>query len=137
MFINLGVLRTVGTVFHTLYDNRDLCVSFPEQRVGLQITQIDIVMWVKTNHMFSPYQVVLPGPIDEEELDGVFAVSRVSLREGGGLQHTEVWAVLRGGQVLIYPTDQQGHRERLTLNLETQYSKSHRASLFGLHVYTA
>ncbi|CAB1333183.1 unnamed protein product [Coregonus sp. 'balchen'] len=46
--------------------------------------------------MFSPYQVVLPGPIDEEELDGVFAVSRVSLREGGGLQHTEVWAVLRG-----------------------------------------
>lgn len=120
-----------------LDDNRGLCVNFPEQRVGLQITQTDIVMWVKTNHMFSPYQVVLPEPIDEEELDGVFAVSRVSLREGGGLQHTEVWAVLRGGQVLIYPTDLQRHRERLTLNPETQYSKSHLTSLFGLRVYTA
>nr|XP_029476849.1 arf-GAP with Rho-GAP domain, ANK repeat and PH domain-containing protein 1-like isoform X2 [Oncorhynchus nerka] len=73
------------------------------------------------NHLLHILRVVLPGPIDEEELDGVFAVSRVSLREGGGLQHTEVWAVLRGGQVLVYPTDQQRHRERLTLNPETQY----------------
>nr|XP_046172654.1 arf-GAP with Rho-GAP domain, ANK repeat and PH domain-containing protein 1-like isoform X2 [Oncorhynchus gorbuscha] len=73
------------------------------------------------NHLLHILRVVLPEPIDEEELDGVFAVSRVSLREGGGLQHTEVWAVLRGGQVLVYPTDQQRHRERLTLNPETQY----------------
>ncbi|XP_041749167.1 arf-GAP with Rho-GAP domain, ANK repeat and PH domain-containing protein 1-like [Coregonus clupeaformis] len=72
-------------------------------------------------HLLHILKVVLPGPIDEEELDKGFAVSRVSLREGGGLQHTEVWAVLRGGQVLIYPTDQQRHRERLTLNRESQY----------------
>ncbi|XP_029526027.2 arf-GAP with Rho-GAP domain, ANK repeat and PH domain-containing protein 1-like [Oncorhynchus nerka] len=71
-------------------------------------------------HLLHILKVVLPGPI-EEELDRGFAMSRVSLREGGGLQHNEVWAVLRGGQVLIYPTDQQRHRERLTLNLETQY----------------
>ncbi|CAB1315899.1 unnamed protein product [Coregonus sp. 'balchen'] len=72
-------------------------------------------------HLLHILKVVLPGPIDEEELDKGFAVSQVSLREGGGLQHTEVWAVLRGGQVLIYPTDQQRHRERLTLNQESQY----------------
>ncbi|XP_055797306.1 arf-GAP with Rho-GAP domain, ANK repeat and PH domain-containing protein 1-like [Salvelinus fontinalis] len=72
-------------------------------------------------HLLHILKVVLPGPIDEEVPDRGFAMSRVSLREGGGLQHNEVWAVLRGGQVLIYPTDQQRHRERLTLNLETQY----------------
>ncbi|XP_010892991.2 arf-GAP with Rho-GAP domain, ANK repeat and PH domain-containing protein 1 isoform X1 [Esox lucius] len=72
-------------------------------------------------HLLHILKVVLPGPLDEEDLDGVFAVSRVSLREGEGLQHAEVWAVLRGGQVLIYPTDHQRQKERLTLTPDSQY----------------
>ncbi|KAL0993884.1 hypothetical protein UPYG_G00115170 [Umbra pygmaea] len=72
-------------------------------------------------HLLHILKVVLPGPVDEEELYGLIAVSRVPLREGGGLQHTEVWAALRAGQVLIYPTDGQHQREKLTLTPDSQY----------------
>ncbi|XP_045064145.1 arf-GAP with Rho-GAP domain, ANK repeat and PH domain-containing protein 1 isoform X2 [Coregonus clupeaformis] len=111
-------LREVISIFHRSNGSTHEfeMVTLTDQLVCSADTKEDLL-----NHLLHILRVVLPGPIDEEELDGVFAVSRVSLREGGGLQHTEVWAVLRGGQVLVYPTDQQRHRERLTLNLETQY----------------
>ncbi|CDQ87862.1 unnamed protein product [Oncorhynchus mykiss] len=120
-------LREVISIFHssngycnlmtlTLSTHEFEMVTLTDALVCNADTEEDLL-----NHLLHILRVVLPGPIDEEELDGVFAVSRVSLREGGGLQHTEVWAVLRGGQVLVYPTDQQRHRERLTLNPETQY----------------
>nr|XP_023842994.1 arf-GAP with Rho-GAP domain, ANK repeat and PH domain-containing protein 1 [Salvelinus alpinus] len=111
-------LREVVSIFHSSNGSTHEfeMVTLTDQLVCYADTEEDLL-----NHLLHILRVVLPGPIDEEELDGVFAVSRVSLREGGGLQHTEVWAVLRGGQVLVYPTDQQRHRERLTLNPETQY----------------
>ncbi|XP_013985054.2 arf-GAP with Rho-GAP domain, ANK repeat and PH domain-containing protein 1 isoform X1 [Salmo salar] len=111
-------LREVISIFHSSNGSTHEfeMVTLTDQLVCNADTEEDLL-----NHLLHILRVVLPEPIDEEELDGVFAVSRVSLREGGGLQHTEVWAVLRGGQVLVYPTDQQRHRERLTLNPETQY----------------
>ncbi|KAJ8390589.1 hypothetical protein AAFF_G00101950 [Aldrovandia affinis] len=56
------------------------------------------------SHLRHILKVVLPGPVLDEELEGVHAVSRVSMREGGGLQHSEVWVALKCTEILIYPT---------------------------------
>ncbi|KAM9450312.1 arf-GAP with Rho-GAP domain, ANK repeat and PH domain-containing protein 1 isoform 1-T2 [Clarias gariepinus] len=54
------------------------------------------------NHMMHIVKVVMPGSLLEEELDGVMGVSRLSLREGRKLEHTDVWAMIRPGEILIY-----------------------------------
>ncbi|KAL6469628.1 hypothetical protein MHYP_G00207470 [Metynnis hypsauchen] len=73
-------------------------------------------------HMLHIIRVVMPGPLADEELDGVMAVSRLSLREGTGLQHAEVWASLRPGEMLIYPTLPHTPRSVFPVNPHTQYS---------------
>ncbi|XP_036443855.1 arf-GAP with Rho-GAP domain, ANK repeat and PH domain-containing protein 1 isoform X1 [Colossoma macropomum] len=74
------------------------------------------------SHMLHIIRVVMPGPLADEELEGVMAVSRLSLREGSGLQHAEVWASLRPGEMLIYPTLPHTPRSVFPLNLHTHYS---------------
>ncbi|KAI4882270.1 hypothetical protein NFI96_027223 [Prochilodus magdalenae] len=72
-------------------------------------------------HMLHIIRVVMPGPLVDEELEGVMAVSRLSLREGKGLQHAEVWASLRPGEMLIYPTLPHTPRSVIPLNPHMHY----------------
>ncbi|KAJ8347893.1 hypothetical protein SKAU_G00264820 [Synaphobranchus kaupii] len=65
-------------------------------------------------HLIHILKVVLPGPVLDEELEGVYTVSRVAMREGGDLQHTEVWVALKHNEILIYPT---GGRQKYKLLL--------------------
>ncbi|XP_072517548.1 arf-GAP with Rho-GAP domain, ANK repeat and PH domain-containing protein 1 isoform X2 [Salminus brasiliensis] len=74
------------------------------------------------SHMLHIMRVVMPGPLMDEELEEVMAVSRVSLREGRGLQHAEVWVSLRPGEMLIYPTLPHTPRSVIPLNQHTHYS---------------
>ncbi|MCJ8741283.1 hypothetical protein PDJAM_G00068800 [Pangasius djambal] len=74
------------------------------------------------NHMLHIIRVVMPGPLLEEELGGVMGVSRLSLREGSGLQHAEVWATIRPGEILIYPSHTHTPPTRILLNLHTRCS---------------
>lgn len=69
------------------------------------------------------FQVVIPGPLLEAELVGVMGVSRLSLREGSGLQYTEVWVTIRPGEILIYPLHTQAPRTSIILNQHTCYSE--------------
>ncbi|XP_062392799.1 arf-GAP with Rho-GAP domain, ANK repeat and PH domain-containing protein 1 [Sardina pilchardus] len=68
------------------------------------------------NHLLHILKVVLPCPVEDAEVSGIFAASRVSVREGGGLQHTEAWVAIRDGEVLFFPTDPQKPKERLALS---------------------
>ncbi|KAF4077234.1 hypothetical protein AMELA_G00205640 [Ameiurus melas] len=74
------------------------------------------------NHMQHIVKVVIPGPLLEAELVGVMGVSRLSLREGSGLQYTEVWAMIRPGEILIYPVHTRTPRTSIILNQYTCYS---------------
>ncbi|XP_035383109.1 arf-GAP with Rho-GAP domain, ANK repeat and PH domain-containing protein 1 isoform X2 [Electrophorus electricus] len=87
------------------------------------------------SHMLHIIRVVLPGPLTDEELEGVLAVSRVSLLEGAGLQHVEVWALLRPGQLLICPLLPHALRRAVTLSQNTHYNL--RASENIIEVTTA
>ncbi|XP_060791271.1 arf-GAP with Rho-GAP domain, ANK repeat and PH domain-containing protein 2 isoform X2 [Neoarius graeffei] len=71
------------------------------------------------NHMLHIIKVVMPRPLLEEELIGVMGVSRLSLREGSGLQHAEVWAMIRPGEILIYPLHTHTHRIPIIINQHT------------------
>ncbi|KAI1903107.1 hypothetical protein AGOR_G00023800 [Albula goreensis] len=72
------------------------------------------------SHLTHILRVVLPGRVLDEELQGVLAVSRVSMREGGGLQHSEVWVALKCNEMLIYPTG--GHqKDKLLLTANTAW----------------
>lgn len=68
--------------------------------------------------------MVLPGSVEDAEVTGVLAVSRVSMREGSGLQYTEVWVALRAGELLLFPTDPLKAKERLALSADQHYSTS-------------
>ncbi|XP_015207288.2 arf-GAP with Rho-GAP domain, ANK repeat and PH domain-containing protein 1 isoform X2 [Lepisosteus oculatus] len=59
---------------------------------------------VLSSHMQHIMKVLLPWPVPSSELDGVRAFTRVSLREGGRLEHREVWAALRNNELLLYST---------------------------------
>lgn len=67
-------------------------------------------------------QVVLPGNVQESDVTGLLAASRVSMREGSGLQHTEAWVALRAGELLLFPTDAKRAKERLALFGDQQHS---------------
>ncbi|XP_036381650.1 arf-GAP with Rho-GAP domain, ANK repeat and PH domain-containing protein 1 [Megalops cyprinoides] len=69
-------------------------------------------------HLTHILKVVLPGSVQDEELEGVHAVSRVSMREGGGLQYSEVWVALRRNEMLIYPTGGR-KKDKLVLTPDT------------------
>lgn len=60
--------------------------------------------------------MVLPDSVENTEVTGVFAATRVSVLEGNGLQHTEAWAAIRANEVLVFPTDSQKPKEKLTLS---------------------
>ncbi|KAJ8276405.1 hypothetical protein COCON_G00081570 [Conger conger] len=70
------------------------------------------------SHLTHILKVVLPGPVLDEELEGVFTVSRVAMREGGDLQHTEVWVALKHNEMLIYPTGER-QKDKLLLTPDT------------------
>ncbi|XP_028838944.1 arf-GAP with Rho-GAP domain, ANK repeat and PH domain-containing protein 1 isoform X2 [Denticeps clupeoides] len=74
-------------------------------------------------HLMYILKVILPDGVRlwTGELDGVFAAARVLLLEEGGLQHREVWVTMRAGEIYIYPTDPQKHRERLVLSTGQQF----------------
>ncbi|XP_076843021.1 arf-GAP with Rho-GAP domain, ANK repeat and PH domain-containing protein 1 isoform X2 [Brachyhypopomus gauderio] len=73
-------------------------------------------------HMLYIIRVVVPGPLAAEELDGVMAVSRLSLLEGGQLHHVDVWASLRPGELLFYPSQPHDLQRALPLSPHTHYS---------------
>lgn len=75
-------------------------------------------------HLTHILKVVLPGPLEEAELGVLMGVARVSLREGGGVHHADVWAGLVRGGVILYCTDPQRHRERLALSPDALYKLS-------------
>ncbi|XP_064206750.1 arf-GAP with Rho-GAP domain, ANK repeat and PH domain-containing protein 1 isoform X1 [Anguilla rostrata] len=72
-------------------------------------------------HLTHILKVVLPGPVSDEELEGVFTVSRVAMREGGDLQHTEVWVALKDNEILIYPTGGR-QKDKLPLTPDTAFN---------------
>ncbi|XP_027024652.2 arf-GAP with Rho-GAP domain, ANK repeat and PH domain-containing protein 1 isoform X1 [Tachysurus fulvidraco] len=72
------------------------------------------------NHMLHIIKVVMPNPLLEEELDGVMGVSQLSLREGSGLKHAEVWVMIRAGEIIIYPLHTHTPRTPITLNQHTR-----------------
>ncbi|XP_018598568.1 arf-GAP with Rho-GAP domain, ANK repeat and PH domain-containing protein 1 isoform X1 [Scleropages formosus] len=65
-------------------------------------------------HLTHILKVVLPGSVSDEDLQGVHAVSRVWLREGEDLRHTEVWVALRNNEILIYPIE-GGNQDKMLL----------------------
>ncbi|KAJ8266950.1 hypothetical protein GJAV_G00136530 [Gymnothorax javanicus] len=69
-------------------------------------------------HLLHILKVVLPEPPSDEELEGMFTVSRVAMREGGDLQHTEVWAALKNNEILFFPTGGQ-KKDKLLLTQST------------------
>ncbi|XP_048092062.1 arf-GAP with Rho-GAP domain, ANK repeat and PH domain-containing protein 1 isoform X1 [Alosa alosa] len=73
------------------------------------------------SHLLHILKVVLPCTVEDAEVTGIFAASRVSVREGDGLQHTEAWVALRDGEALFFPTDPQKPKERLTLSTVQRY----------------
>ncbi|KAL2095204.1 hypothetical protein ACEWY4_009923 [Coilia grayii] len=73
-------------------------------------------------HLLHILKVVLPGSVEDAEVTGVLAVSRVSMREGSGLQYTEVWVALRAGELLLFPTDPLKAKERLALSADQHYN---------------
>lgn len=68
-------------------------------------------------------QVVVPGPPDEKDLEGVMAISQVYLREGHGLKHAEIWAMIRAGELLIFPSQRNIPPSTIDLNHHTLYSE--------------
>ena len=66
--------------------------------------------------------MVLPTSVEDAEVTGLFAASRVSVLEGHGLQHTEAWVALRPGEVLVFPTDPLKTKERLALSTDQRHS---------------
>ncbi|MCI4387055.1 hypothetical protein PGIGA_G00069670 [Pangasianodon gigas] len=74
------------------------------------------------NHMLHIIKVVMPSPLLEEDLGGVMGVSRLSLREGSGLQHAEVWATIQPGEILIYPSHTYTPPTHILLNQHTRCS---------------
>lgn len=60
--------------------------------------------------------MVLPDNVENSEVIGVFAATRVSVLEGNGLQHTEAWAAIRASEALLFPTDPQKPKEKLALS---------------------
>ncbi|XP_062846204.1 arf-GAP with Rho-GAP domain, ANK repeat and PH domain-containing protein 1 [Trichomycterus rosablanca] len=73
-------------------------------------------------HLLHVIKVLVPGQPDERDLEGAMAISQVYLREGRGLQHAEVWALIRPGEVFIFPSQPNSPRSTVTLNQQTQYN---------------
>ncbi|MBN3297453.1 ARAP1 protein, partial [Amia calva] len=77
------------------------------------------------SHMLHIIKVLLPCALPDLELEGVQALSRVSLREGGKLEHKDVWAMLRHDKLLLYPTKGgQGDRVLLTTSMTCNLGSS-------------
>ncbi|KAI2650959.1 Arf-GAP with Rho-GAP domain, ANK repeat and PH domain-containing protein 1 [Labeo rohita] len=70
------------------------------------------------NHMLHIMKIVLAGAVVDEDLLGVCAVSRVSIREGAALQCAEVWCTLQDGEMSIHST--QGSTDTVILDSQTR-----------------
>ncbi|XP_012687952.2 arf-GAP with Rho-GAP domain, ANK repeat and PH domain-containing protein 1 isoform X2 [Clupea harengus] len=77
---------------------------------------------VLLTHLLYILKVVLPTSVEDAEVTGLFAASRVSVLEGHGLQHTEAWVALRPGEVLVFPTDPLKTKERLALSTDQRHN---------------
>lgn len=71
------------------------------------------------SHMTHIMKVVLADTVKQDDLLGVFAVSKLSIREGAALQFAEVWCSLQEGEMSIH-TLQLRSRETLILNAQTR-----------------
>ncbi|KAG1930880.1 arf-GAP with Rho-GAP domain, ANK repeat and PH domain-containing protein 1 isoform X2 [Pimephales promelas] len=69
-------------------------------------------------HMLHIMKILLAGAVVDDDLVGVFAVSRACLREGAALQCAEVWCTLQAGEMTIH-TKQHGSRDTVILGAQT------------------
>ncbi|XP_052444746.1 arf-GAP with Rho-GAP domain, ANK repeat and PH domain-containing protein 1 isoform X2 [Carassius gibelio] len=69
-------------------------------------------------HMLHIMKIVLAGVVVEEDLLGVCAVSRASIREGAALQCAEVWCTLHDGEMSIHT--KHGSTDTVTLDSQTR-----------------
>lgn len=60
----------------------------------------------------------------DDDLLGVFAVSRACLREGAALQCAEVWCTLQAGEMTIH-SKQHGSRDTVILGAQTGCRQYH------------
>ncbi|XP_052392286.1 arf-GAP with Rho-GAP domain, ANK repeat and PH domain-containing protein 1-like [Carassius gibelio] len=70
------------------------------------------------SHMLHIMKIVLAGAVVEEDLLGVCAVSRASIREGAALQCAEVWCTLQDGEMSIHT--KHGSTDTVTLDSQTR-----------------
>ncbi|KAL1252394.1 hypothetical protein QQF64_017087 [Cirrhinus molitorella] len=75
------------------------------------------------SHMLHIMKIVLAGAVVDEDLMGVCAVSRASIREGAALQCAEVWCTLQDGEMSIHTT--QGSTDTVTLDNQTRCHLQH------------
>ncbi|XP_073680055.1 arf-GAP with Rho-GAP domain, ANK repeat and PH domain-containing protein 1 [Garra rufa] len=75
------------------------------------------------SHMLHIMKIVLAGAVVDEDLLGVCAVSRASIREGAALQCAEVWCTLQDGEMSIHTT--QGSTDTVTLDSRTRCHLQH------------
>ncbi|XP_051733518.1 arf-GAP with Rho-GAP domain, ANK repeat and PH domain-containing protein 1 isoform X3 [Ctenopharyngodon idella] len=75
-------------------------------------------------HMLHIMKVVLAGAVVDDDLLGVCAVSRASIREGAALQCAEVWCTLQEGEMTIH-TKQHGSRDTVFLDAQTRCHLQH------------
>ncbi|XP_043077034.1 arf-GAP with Rho-GAP domain, ANK repeat and PH domain-containing protein 1 isoform X2 [Puntigrus tetrazona] len=71
---------------------------------------------VLLSHMLHIMKVVLAGAVPDEDLPGVRAVSRASIRQGAALQSAEVWCTLQDGEMSVH----RGHGSSDTLALDNR-----------------
>lgn len=60
----------------------------------------------------------------DEDLEGVYAISRASVREGSALNCAEVWCTLQTGMLIMY-TLPHCSRDKLPLGSETHCCQYH------------
>uniref|UniRef100_A0A8C1DMU1 Arf-GAP with Rho-GAP domain, ANK repeat and PH domain-containing protein 1-like n=1 Tax=Cyprinus carpio carpio TaxID=630221 RepID=A0A8C1DMU1_CYPCA len=75
------------------------------------------------SHMLHIMKIVLAGAVVEEDLLGVCAVSRASIREGAVLQCAEVWCTLQDGEMSIHT--KHGSTDTVTLDSQTRCHLQH------------
>lgn len=72
---------------------------------------------------------MLAGVVVDDDLVGVCAVSRASIREGAALQCAEVWCTLQEGEMTIH-TKEHSSRDTVFLGAQTRCRKYHTSHQF-------
>ncbi|XP_073727114.1 arf-GAP with Rho-GAP domain, ANK repeat and PH domain-containing protein 1 [Misgurnus anguillicaudatus] len=88
---------------------------------------------VLLTHMLHIMKIVLADAVLDENLEGVFAVSRASIREGAALDCAEVWCTLQTGTLNIY-TLAHCSRDNLQLDSHTRSYLHQNENSIMLHI---